>query len=56
MSFMDEYLSPTNTFASTPFDVLKVDGVEDPLIDVNKLATIDINESFFSMCVDFVNE
>ena len=56
MSFMDEYLSPTNTFASTPFDVLKVDGVEDPLIDVNKLATIDINESFFAMCVDFVNE
>jgi hypothetical protein len=51
-----DYFSPTNTMASTPFDVLKMDGIEDPLIDINKLATLDLQESYFAECVRFVNE
>lgn len=48
--------SPTNTFSSVSFDVLKMDGVEDPLIDVNRLATMDINECYFETTVKFIIE
>lgn len=47
--------SPTNTMALSSFDVLKMDDVEDPLINVNKLATIDLEESYFSEAVEFIN-
>ena len=47
---------PTNTFNSVSFDVLRMDGVEDPLIDVNKLATMDINECYFESAVKFIIE
>ena len=47
---------PTNTFNSVSFDVLKMDGVEDPLIDVNRLATMDINECYFETTVKFIIE
>ena len=50
---MDNFI-PTNTLASVNFDVLKLDGVEDPLINVNKLATLDFEESYFSEAVDFI--
>jgi hypothetical protein len=49
-------LNPTNTLASASFDVLKMDGIEDPLINVNKLATMDLEESYFSIGVAFINE
>ena len=49
-------ITPTNTLASASFDILKMDAVEDPLINVNKLATMDFEESYFSMAVDFINE
>ena len=48
--------TPTNTFSSVSFDVLKMDGVEDPLIDVNRLATMDINECYFETTVKFIIE
>ena len=35
---------------------MKLDGVEDPSIDINKLATIDLEESYFESCVGFINE
>lgn len=38
------------------FDVLKMDGVEDPLINVNKLVTIDLEESYISKGINFINE
>lgn len=48
--------TPVNTFANATFDVLKMDTVEDPLINVNKLATMDFEESYFLMAVDFIRE
>lgn len=48
--------TPVNTFANATFDVLKMDAVEDPLINVNKLATMDFEESYFLMAIDFVRE
>ena len=48
--------TPTNTLTSANFDILKVDGVEDPLIDVNKLATLDFEECYFYDAVRFISE
>ena len=53
---MDYNFVPTNTMASVSFDVLKTDGVEDPLINVNRLATIDLEESYFNMAVEYIKE
>lgn len=54
---MNNYgFNPVNTLASASFDVLKMDGIEDPLINVNKLATADFEESYFAMGVEFINE
>lgn len=47
---------PTNTLASANFDILKMDAVEDPLINVNKLATLDFEESYTAQVVAFINE
>lgn len=47
---------PTNTLANTSFDVLTMDGIDDPLINVNKLGTLDLEESYFATAVAFVNE
>ena len=47
---------PTNTLAGSSFDVLKMDAVEDPLISVNKLATIDLEECYFNSAVEFIKE
>lgn len=52
---MDNFI-PTNTFASASFDVLKLDGVEDPLININKLSTLDFEESYFAEAINFVIE
>lgn len=48
--------APTNTLASANFDILKIDGVEDPLVDVNKLATLDFEESYFYDAIKFITE
>ena len=48
--------TPTNTFDTATFDVLKMDAVEDPLIDVNKLATMDLEECYFDTTVKFIIE
>ena len=47
---------PTNTLASANFDILKSDAVEDPLINVNKLAIADLEESYTAQVVEFINE
>ena len=47
---------PTNTLASANFDILKMDAVEDPLINVNKLATMDFEECYTAQVVSFINE
>ena len=47
---------PTNTLASANFDILKMDAVEDPLINVNKLATLDFEECYTAQVVAFINE
>ena len=52
---MDRF-KPTNTLANTSFDVLTMDGIDDPLINVNKLGTLDLEESYFATAVAFVNE
>ena len=48
--------NPINTLASTNFDVLKIDGVEDPLINAEKLSSIDLEESYFCNAIAFINE
>ena len=47
---------PTNTLASANFDILKMDAIEDPLINVNKLATLDLEECYTAQVVAFINE
>lgn len=47
---------PTNTLSSANFDILKMDSVEDPLINVNKLASVDFEECYTAKVVDFINE
>ena len=49
-------LSPTNSLVCASFDVFKMDAVEDPLINVNKLATMDIEESYVALAVGFIKE
>ena len=54
---MSDYtLIPTNTIASANFDVFKVDGIEDPLINLDKLSDVDLEESFFAQSVRFMCE
>jgi hypothetical protein len=47
---------PTNSFYTAGFDALKINGVEDPLINVNKLATLDLDESYTAEANEFINE
>ena len=47
---------PTNTLASANFDILKMDAVEDPLVNINKLATMDFEECYTEQVVTFINE
>lgn len=47
---------PTNTLASANFDILKMNAVEDPLINLNKLATMDFEECYTAQVVSFINE
>ena len=47
---------PTNTLASANFDILKMDAVEDPLINVTKLANMDFEECYTAQVVSFINE
>lgn len=49
-------LIPTNTFANATFDILKMDGIEDPLINVDKLSAMDLEESYFLKTVNFLKE
>jgi hypothetical protein len=49
-------LSPVNTLANASYDVLRMDAIEDPLINVNKLATMDFEESYFAIAVDYIKE
>ena len=49
-------LIPTNTMSTTSFDVLTLDGIDDPLISINKLATLDLDECYFATAVNFIKE
>lgn len=54
---MSEFsLTPTNTLLSSGFDVLKMDGVQAPLLDIDKLQATDLEESYFAHAVKFINE
>lgn len=44
-----------NSFLSGKFDVLIVNGSEDPLVDITKLTDFDLEESYFSQAVTFIN-
>lgn len=48
--------TPTNSLASASFDVLNISGVEDPLINVNRLASTDFEESYFASAIAHINE
>lgn len=52
---MDNFI-PTNTFSSASFDILTLDGIEDPLININKLSTLDFEESYFAKATTFIIE
>ena len=49
-------LIPTNTMSTTSFDILTMDGIDDPLISINKLATLDLDECYFATAVNFIKE
>lgn len=49
-------LIPTNTLASGAFDVLKLDGVEDPFTNILSLSAINMEESYISSMINFLNE
>ena len=49
-------LIPTNTMSTTSFDVLTMDGIDEPLISINKLATLDLDECYFATAVNFIKE
>ena len=49
-------LIPTNTMSTTSFDVLTMDGIDDPLISINKLSTLDLDECYFATAVNFIKE
>ena len=49
-------LIPTNSFANATFDILKMDGIEDPLLSVDKLAGMDLEESYYLQTIDFLKE
>lgn len=56
---MDKFgLNPTNTMASNfmSFNILKMDDVEDPLIDVNKLTSMYLDECYFLSGINFIKE
>ena len=48
--------NPTNTLDSVSFDVLAIDGVEDPMIDINKLTNMELNESYFLTAIKYISE
>ena len=45
-----------NTVALANFDILKMDGIQDPLININSLTDIDIEETYFQTAIVFINE
>lgn len=58
MIYNNEYdeFKPSNTIASANFDILNMDGINDPLINVNRISNLDLEESYFSKAVKFINE
>lgn len=49
--------TPSNTFASSSFDLLKDDNdVSNSFIDISAIANNTLDESYFAMAVDFIKE
>ena len=48
--------TPTNSLASASFDVLNIGGVEDPLINIDRLSSTDYEESYFASAIAYINE
>ena len=48
--------TPTNSLASASFDVLNISGVEDPLINVDRLSSTDYEESYFASAIAYIND
>ena len=54
---MSEFnLTPTNTLLSSGFDILKMDNIQAPLLDINSLGAVDLEESYFAQAIKFINE
>ena len=55
---MESYngIKPTNSLVSGSFDVLKMDIIEDPNTEINTLATLDFEESYFVSSIDFLTK
>lgn len=55
---MESYngVKPTNSLVSGSFDVLKMDIIEDPNTEINTLATLDFEESYFVSSIDFLTK
>jgi len=51
-----ECVFPTNTFANADFSVLAMDGVDEPMLSVEKLKTMDLEECYFSSAINFLQE
>jgi len=48
---------PTNTLANSTFDLMFMDDeIQPSIVDINKLTTMDMEESYYLRTVDFVNE
>lgn len=49
-------MEPTNSFFTANLDVLKTNSIEDPMINVSRLATLDLEESYTAIANKFVSE
>lgn len=47
---------PTNSFAHADFSILSMDGVDEPMFNLEKLKTMDLEECYFSTAINFLKE
>ena len=47
---------PTNSFVHADFSILSMDGVDEPMFNLEKLKTMDLEECYFSTAINFLKE